>query len=329
MKAFRHILHVTDPSPDETVRSRAVELAIENQASLTLMSVVSPLPRSLEMMSPIPDGQQLQLDVAADRRRELLDIAAEYSCTAVPLDVVVAIGDPVGEIVSQVIAGKHDLLVKSAEGYGLADRLLGSLSQSLMRLAPCPVWLLKPNVHGQFNCVVAAVDVSASEDSECGLNRNILEIASAIAKRESAALHVISVWDLWMESALRMKMGNAIIDGMAQEHEASTRLRVDELIHDVVDLTDVRKHIYRGSAAAHIRELVEHVQADLLVMGTQCRSGIAGFFIGNTAESVLADVKCSVLTIKPDAFVSPIEQDSSLAIAGKNPEVERRMISSL
>ena len=41
-------------------------------------------------------------------------------------------------------------------------------------------------------------------------------------------------------------------------------------------------------------------------MGTVCRTGIAGFFIGNTAESILQQVDCSVLTVKPDGFVSPV-----------------------
>jgi len=40
-------------------------------------------------------------------------------------------------------------------------------------------------------------------------------------------------------------------------------------------------------------------------MGTVCRTGIAGFLIGNTAENVLNDVDCSVLTVKPEGFASP------------------------
>jgi len=36
---------------------------------------------------------------------------------------------------------------------------------------------------------------------------------------------------------------------------------------------------------------------------------VAGFFIGNTAESVLQQVNCSVLTVKPEGFVSPVKLD--------------------
>ena len=47
-------------------------------------------------------------------------------------------------------------------------------------------------------------------------------------------------------------------------------------------------------------------QIDLLVMGTVCRTGLAGFIIGNTAEEVLSALNCSVLTVKPEGFVSPV-----------------------
>ena len=48
---------------------------------------------------------------------------------------------------------------------------------------------------------------------------------------------------------------------------------------------------------------------DTIVMGSVGRTGLAGFFIGNTAETVLSRVKCSVLTVKPDGFVSPVSPD--------------------
>lgn len=45
----------------------------------------------------------------------------------------------------------------------------------------------------------------------------------------------------------------------------------------------------------------------LLVMGTVTRTGIQGFLIGNTAEQILQRVACSVLAVKPDGVVSPVQ----------------------
>jgi nucleotide-binding universal stress UspA family protein len=55
-----------------------------------------------------------------------------------------------------------------------------------------------------------------------------------------------------------------------------------------------------------IPRVAERVRIDLIVMETVSRAGIAGLLIGNTAEKILHQVDCSVLTVKPDGFVSPV-----------------------
>ncbi len=42
------------------------------------------------------------------------------------------------------------------------------------------------------------------------------------------------------------------------------------------------------------------------MMGTFGRTGIPGFIMGNTAETMLNRIDCSVLTVKPESFVTPI-----------------------
>ncbi|MFT5323854.1 MAG: universal stress protein E [Planctomycetaceae bacterium] len=67
-----------------------------------------------------------------------------------------------------------------------------------------------------------------------------------------------------------------------------------------------RIHLMKGDPHAVILETVDRQQIDLLVMGSIARTGIPGMFIGNTAERVLNAVGCSVLTVKPSDFVSPV-----------------------
>jgi len=43
-----------------------------------------------------------------------------------------------------------------------------------------------------------------------------------------------------------------------------------------------------------------------VVMGTVARTGVPGFIMGNTAETILNHINCSVLAIKPQGFVTPI-----------------------
>ncbi|MCK7506615.1 MAG: universal stress protein [Desulfobacterales bacterium] len=56
-----------------------------------------------------------------------------------------------------------------------------------------------------------------------------------------------------------------------------------------------------------IPALAKRKGIELIVMGTVCRTGIAGFLMGNTAEMVLQQVNCSVLTVKPDGFKTPVK----------------------
>jgi universal stress protein E len=67
----------------------------------------------------------------------------------------------------------------------------------------------------------------------------------------------------------------------------------------------------QGEPEDVIPEFVVAEGIDLVVMGTVARAGIAGMLIGNTAERVLRKLPCSVLTVKPDGFVSPVRLDVS------------------
>jgi nucleotide-binding universal stress UspA family protein len=57
--------------------------------------------------------------------------------------------------------------------------------------------------------------------------------------------------------------------------------------------------------------MIDKLQADLVIMGTVARAGIAGLLIGNTAEAVFEQVECSLLAVKPPEFVSPVKLPSS------------------
>jgi nucleotide-binding universal stress UspA family protein len=98
---------------------------------------------------------------------------------------------------------------------------------------------------------------------------------------------------------------NAEIDRLIQEESARRRRQVEALVAEHVTAPH-RLHLPKGDPASVIPALVRRHDIDLLVMGTVCRTGIPGFIIGNTAEKVLDTVECSVLTVKPVGFVSPI-----------------------
>ena len=97
---------------------------------------------------------------------------------------------------------------------------------------------------------------------------------------------------------------------MAQIDRSNAEARLkwfDQLLGNVT-LNDlkVQRHMLEGEAGHEIARLARTKGIDVVVMGTVCRAGVPGLFIGNTAEKVLRQVSCSVLTLKPEGFVSPV-----------------------
>jgi nucleotide-binding universal stress UspA family protein len=68
-------------------------------------------------------------------------------------------------------------------------------------------------------------------------------------------------------------------------------------------------YLLKGIAGELIPALAAAKDADLIIMGTVSRSGVSGLLIGNTAEKVLNQAYCSMLTVKPDSFITPVQLD--------------------
>ena len=59
-----------------------------------------------------------------------------------------------------------------------------------------------------------------------------------------------------------------------------------------------------------VGRLAQRLGVDLITMGTVGRGGITGLLLGNAAEKVLRTFDCSILTVKAENFVSPINPAS-------------------
>jgi nucleotide-binding universal stress UspA family protein len=117
-------------------------------------------------------------------------------------------------------------------------------------------------------------------------------------------------WSVLGESFIRARVGASPEDlkRIWSTSEAEHRARLEGLLSEVdTSKVEPATHLHRGNPSIIIPQHVRELGADLLVMGTVGRSGIAGFLIGNTAERVLAEVECPILAIKPTGFVTPVQ----------------------
>jgi nucleotide-binding universal stress UspA family protein len=312
MKRFKKILLVSrEGTGERATLARAVDLAKRNRAHLTLVEVVEEPPRELRMLVTAMPPADLQKLVIKERKERLEAIVAPLVEDGVRAAATVLYGTPFLEIIRHVVRKKHDLVILTAEGRGgVKDRLFGSTSLHLMRKCPCPVWVMKPSRSRRYNRILAAVDPDPSDPERTALNVQILDLATSLAREEKSLLHVVHVWRFPAETLARSgrtRTPKRELDVMLAEARDATRKSLGELL-DGYTLEDLkhRIHLLEGEPRVVIPELALQERINLIVMGTVCRTGIPGFLIGNTAESVLQQVDTSVLTVKPEGFVTPV-----------------------
>jgi len=308
MQRFKNILLVLDPEVADTAAlDKAASLARQNKARLTFFSVLK-TPRGLQSYSESIAQHQRQKAIA-ERVEWLRGMTPALQKDGIDVAVNVLEGIAFLEIIRQVLRDKHDLVITIAEEKnGIRARVFGTTSLHLMRKCPCPVWVVKRAQLRPFKRILAAVDPIANDQKNDSLNSLILQLSASIARREVSDLHIIHAWRLFREGDMRKygstekEVQQAKVDEKMQHKE-----RLDKLLGRV-DVTDLKPHLHfvEGDPEESIPGLVQAQGIDLLVMGSVCRTGIAGFLIGNTAEEVLNQVDCSVMTIKPDSFVTPV-----------------------
>lgn len=305
MQRFKNILLLASNTTEmnETLE-RAVELAESNQAQLTVVDVLKEAPKKADPAgTSLPPSEREEM--TPENRLERL--IAPIKDKGVRIDTKVLTGIPFIEIIRQVLKYKYDLVMKTAAGAtGTKAMLFGSTALHLMRKCPCPVWINKPIKHKRYTRIMAAVDPDTWHDTKARLNRVIMDLATSLAMRENSELHVVQAWSPYGENALPDKatlFGNGEQGGEPEIHKRD----MNELLESYrVKGLNPQVHLTEGNAEDVILSVAREEHIELIVMGTVGRVGIPGFFIGNTAEEVLRQIDCSVLTVKPDGFVTPV-----------------------
>lgn len=322
MTIFKSILCVVDIRDDcMAAVERAVTLAENNQASVTVVNVVDRMTAGIGMPDGGPISVNLQNAIQVRHTEELETLIDPYR-QKIPITMKVLSGTCFLEVIRQVMSNGHDLVIKTPEKIAWLDRLFGSDDMNLMRECPCPVWLVKPQTEKSYRRILAAVDVDDTYPPDElkiqeTLNLQILDIAASLALSDFAELHVVHTWQAIGESTMRgafMRTPEAevvaYVEKIRQRHETSlkklTRGVTDKLGKEGEEYISPKNHLVKGWARKEIPLLAKQLAVDVVVMGTVARTGIPGFIMGNTAETILNQIDCSVLAIKPPGFETPI-----------------------
>jgi len=140
------ILVPTDGSELSILAARyAAYLATKVEGKITLLHVVEPshLPYSTARIS---DKKRREFEDAMEETgKSILRLTQKELVDAgIAADIVMQRGRPSDVICSTAEEGDYDLIIIGSTGRsGIKSVLLGSVSQSVVRLAPCPVLIVK------------------------------------------------------------------------------------------------------------------------------------------------------------------------------------------
>jgi universal stress protein A len=108
----------------------------------------------------------------------------------------------------------------------------------------------------------------------------------------------------------------AEIAGLQLNLVKDSEARLQRIVEDANTPVWLVSEVRTGSAATTIVETAREHHADLIVMGTKGRTGLAHLLMGSVAERVVRLAPCPVLTVRADAAeVTSPQTDAAIAAA--------------
>jgi nucleotide-binding universal stress UspA family protein len=295
---FKHILSPVDFS-DSSARSlaHAAALARWYDATLTVLHVAvtfEVLPVKGAVGVPMPAIQSAAEDDANQRLRELLG-AGGLTEKAV---AIARTGDPAKTIVDEAVTNKADLLVMGTHGRrGFNRLLLGSVTESVLRQAPCPVLTVPPRTPTELSDVVTFKRILCPTDFSVSARR-ALEFALDLARQADGRVTVLHAIE-WLAEEEPRTRGHFNVPEFRRYLEEDARTQLAELVAgEPTTWAEIESEIVFGRAYREILRAAETRQSDLIVMGVQGRGGLDLAVFGSATQQVVRGASCPVLTVR-------------------------------
>ena len=305
MIEFRRILCPIDFSDfSRRALDYAVAIATWYRSTVTVMHVSPVLsPAAYAPGSSVLPSAGL---TPADRDELLASMrrfAEAEAGSSVPFEFEMYEGNTAAAILAKADEMPCDLLVMGTHGRSGFERLvLGSVTEKVLRQATCPVLSVPrhaadavPAPPVLFRRIVCAIDFS-----DCSMHA--LDYAMSLAREANARLTVIHVIEVPPD--VPSDMHETILGGphslreyiAAAEEDRRGRLQAiqDRLgPHGAVETV-----MATGKAYAEILRVAAERESDLIVIGIHGRGAAHRLFFGSTAQHVVRQASCPVLTLR-------------------------------
>jgi nucleotide-binding universal stress UspA family protein len=297
---FHHILVPIDSALLTVALDQALALADATGAKVHLLHVIEPAPvmMGLDSVPIVKDPHVLAKECAA----QLALVASGRSEPNRKISSVVRIGKPARLVVSVAEEIAADFVVLATHGRtGFAHFVLGSVTEHVLRDAPCPVLVVRgPNGDGtectdrqtprHFSRILVPVDFS---DLSAGALAYAIRFAQSFGGRLTL-LHVVQPGGMLgtVEGA------EAQTPELLEFEVNGAKARLAALGADpaVAELLD-RSVVQVGHPVDDIAGLAGEGQYDLIVCSTHGYSGVKRVFLGSTAEGLVRRAPCPLLVV--------------------------------
>ena len=293
MTSIGHVVAATDFSAfaEQAVR-RAARIASQHRAELHLLHVVRPLDLYPGLtLAPdefshhdqdLQEAEQTRLDAMAGA------LAGQFD---VHIRCATRLGRAHDEIAAYARDVSADLVAVGARGENtLMDLLLGSTASRLLRVAACPVLLVRKPADAAYRKIVAAVDFSPVS---AAVLRQALRLADGA---QVEALHVLGSE---VEQRLRRaKLDQVDITNWLDRVRTEAGKKLQALLAAVDPDAAVGRLVETGVPPAAICQHVEAAQADLVVLGRHGHGGgLQDWLLGSVSKDVAQAAPCDVLLV--------------------------------
>ena len=293
MPSIRCIVAATDFSEfSERAVRRAARIAQQHNAQLHLLHVVRPLDLYPSLtLTPDEFGHSDQeLQQAEQTRVEAMATAlsAQFGIRVLP---VTRLGRAHTEIAGYAQEVAADLVAAGSRGEStLMDLFLGSTASRLLRVATCPVLIVKKPVDEPYRKVLAAVDFSP-------VSAEVLSHAFALA--DGARVETLHVLGSEVEQRLRKaKFVRVDLSDWLARQRADVEKQLDALLAPVEKGAPVGRLVQPGFPSAVICQCIEDGQVDLVVLGRHgYGGGLQDWLLGSVSKDVAHAATCDVLLI--------------------------------
>ncbi len=257
----------------------------------------------------------------------LNDLVRDLSINGAKIETQVLVGHVKETLIQTAEGWQADLVVVGSHGKQQMDLLrLGSVSQSLLHHAPCPVLIAKrkppsaPRNPNEFNVLVP---VDQSEYSEAALewvlnqqwrqkvNVELLTVLPSIDEHYTSesdpdiAALILSEYNQYKSENLNILRGWA------------TR------IHQQISGSTVKCDVLQGDAREVILAAEKRWPADLIIMGSHGRSGLSRFLLGSISQAVSLYCQSSVEIVR--RIVAEPETDPEINFPREEREEQDRI----